>query len=383
MKKLNVLLVAPIRKFGNVSVSNGYENASFGYYYVLKKLERMSIINKVTVMSTVEPVLEYPSELYDIGLLICHPDSLSKTEDPKVQWLFKVLSVCKRRMLSIVWETDPLPDRWNFLWDNEFFTEFTSPSYFILDQIKKNTNKPVYYLPHFINVNKYSAININKKTDEEKFTVTWIGQYTERKSLSETVIAFSRVFQECDNVQLIIKYSLMAKFDKNIEDEIKRFIALNSFVNEFKPEVFIMNEKIPSKGMIDLYQKSSLFCMPSKGEGFGLPLAEASSIGIPCIYVDWSACSEVMKGLNGCYSVKYNLDTSFNMFAYGYEIESSFACPRIESLQKQFNDAYKLWNEDKEKYYRNVSNNRNLIDKKYGFNSIKNCFENLFQGVHS
>ncbi len=381
MKKLNVLIIAPIKKFGELHIDNGYANASFGMYRVLKELERKDIINKVDVISLNSHALEYPAEIYDVGLLICHPDSLSNKESEKMKWVYQVMSACKRRVLSIVWETFPLPKRWDFLWNDTFFTDFVSPSYFVLDQIKANTNKPCYYLPHYINTEKYSAIDIEEKSREEKFNVFWIGQYTERKSLDETLIAFIKTFQDCEDVRLIIKYSFMQKLQIDMEEKIKTMITLNSSIDSFKPEIYIINDKLSTEGMIDLYKSSSVLCMPSKAEGFGLPLAEVSSMGIPCIYVEWSSCKEVMYGLTG-YKVEFVLDRTYNMYGFGYDTDSYFACPKIKSLENELLDSYLFWEEDKKKYYGSVKENRDVIEYKYGFASIKNCFENIFQGVN-
>jgi Glycosyltransferase len=47
--------------------------------------------------------------------------------------------------------------------------------------------------------------------------------------------------------------------------------------------------------MANLYSSMDVLLAPSKGEGFGLPLIEAQSCGVPVITTDFSACPEVGK----------------------------------------------------------------------------------------
>ena len=43
----------------------------------------------------------------------------------------------------------------------------------------------------------------------------------------------------------------------------------------------------------DLYRRASLLCMPSRAEGFGLPVLEAMSVGLPVVASDIPAVREV------------------------------------------------------------------------------------------
>jgi glycosyltransferase involved in cell wall biosynthesis len=49
----------------------------------------------------------------------------------------------------------------------------------------------------------------------------------------------------------------------------------------------------PDKYMVDLYNSFDVFLSVSRGEGFGIPILEAQSCGLPVIVGDWTAMPEV------------------------------------------------------------------------------------------
>lgn len=60
------------------------------------------------------------------------------------------------------------------------------------------------------------------------------------------------------------------------------------------PNEWISTGYLETSRLIELYCGSSLFIFPSKHEGFGLPLLEAMTLGIPCIASSTTSVGEVM-----------------------------------------------------------------------------------------
>ena len=286
----------------------------------------------------------------------------------------------KKKYLHILWETVPLPRSWDYLWEGEesIFDGFFAASYFLVYQLKTITRKPVYYIPYYIQVPK-KYIDIERKVlTEDKFTVLIMGQDTVRKGLDEGLIAFNRAFNNIEDVQLVIKYhNLDVEQYNNFEQKILRISQSNSSCK--KNNIYILNKEMPQDEIYDLYRSSSVLLMPSRGEGFCLPIAEAMSIGLPCVYTDWSAMTEVGKSKHNR-PVKFHLDESIGMFQYGYEIGSVYAYPSVLSIMRSLYSLYDMWKKDKKNYYKQSYNNINLIDKRYNKNIISDCLIHLFKG---
>ena len=59
-------------------------------------------------------------------------------------------------------------------------------------------------------------------------------------------------------------------------------------------EEWVLTGYLETSRLIDLYRGSSLFIFPSVHEGFGLPLLEAMTLGVPCIASSTTSVGEVM-----------------------------------------------------------------------------------------
>lgn len=373
---MDILLAAPL---GNFDMKDGgYGNAAEGILSVLTKMkedEDCDIVKNVDHVSTLNiSTIELPNKKYDIVILLTHPNSFL---NPHVNTIFRnILSLAEKRFLSIVWETQPLPKNWNWLWTSDLFTGFLVPSYFVGKQIASCTNKPVYYNPHYIDINYFKSIDIEKKKNESKFSVLFMGQYTERKSIRESLISFIRAMHPHKDTQLILKYHNMGSNNIPLNVLIKNYILSNCSLPSWKSSIFELTDNLSKDEVVKLYRNCSLLLFPSKGEGFGLPIAEAMSVGIPVIYTNWSSCPEVGKA-KGNIPVDYFLDESFGMNAHGYEYGDEYAYPKLRSLTDAIREKYNLWRNNKENYYLEVSNNRNIINEKFGYNKIKKYLENI------
>lgn len=268
---MDILFVGTVGDFS--VVHGGYGTASQGMLFVLQSMlkydDKVDYITSIDYIDTLNfNAIKIPEKNYDIVFLHTHPNSFNIQNTADI--FKKILSLGKRRFLSVVWETEPLPSTWNFLWNSDLFTGFISPSKFVANQIVKNTKKPVYYVPHYININSYNKIDIDEKIkNEDIFTVLFLGQYTARKGIHEALLSYIRALHPFENTQLILKYHLMSDKEIPMDTMIKYYINTNcSF---WKSKIFILTDEMSLGDMEELYQNSSLLLFPSRGEGFGLP----------------------------------------------------------------------------------------------------------------
>lgn len=372
---MKVLFVAPL---GNFNVTDGgYGNASLGILKVLQKMcsdKSISLITEVDCLSTLNlNSFKLPDKEYDVILVVA---SVFNFLNPSISNIFeKILKLGKRKYLSIVWETEPLPKVWDTFLKSDLFDGYIIPSYFVGKQLITKTIKPVYYVPHYIDCDLFKPINIEDKDKEKNFIVLFIGQNTLRKSLNESILAYVRAMHTKKNSRLIIKAHAMSNKELPLDQIINYHISTNCSI--WSSHIDALPDKLNGDDMVKLYRNSSLLLFPSKGEGFGLPVAEAMSVGLPVVYIDWSATPEVISETPGNIAVDYYIDETTNMNLYGYEYGSQYAYPKIRSLTDAIRDKYNQWEKDKKSYYEEVQNNRSIIDYKFGYNSIKNCIMNV------
>lgn len=375
---MKILYIAPL---GNYSVAHcGYGNASVSILNVLIKLKYQKKIDKIDVISTLnieKEEIPYITELYDIAILITHPSSFSN-KDIKEK-LIKLLYKAKNRFLNILWETIPLPKDWEWMWDNELFTGFLAPSKFIYDQLIINTKKPIFYIPYYFNIDDYKKINIKDKVYEDKFTVLYIGQYTKRKGLEDSVISFVRALGDKEDCQLILKYHDMSQREIPLDTFVFHLVQCN--ILKLKAKIFSLTEKLNKNEIMELYKESSCLLFISRGEGFGMPGCEAMCIGLPVIYTNWSALPEIFENSRGNIAIPYVLETAYGMAHHKYETDSMYALPSIKSTMDALQKKYKEWKENKINYYEQIVDNDKIVDEKYGFDSIVNYLTLLFNYV--
>jgi len=72
------------------------------------------------------------------------------------------------------------------------------------------------------------------------------------------------------------------------------------------PRVVLLNGKVPSMMLPSLYRAADAFVLPSRGEGWGLPIMEAMAMGVAIIATNWSGITEYLSTENG-YPINFTL----------------------------------------------------------------------------
>jgi len=128
------------------------------------------------------------------------------------------------------------------------------------------------------------------------------GKYELRKSIIETVYAWHQEFGNDPDVELVIKTDHF--FNKEAKyNELTQWIGELGLTN-----VRVMWGSVPANDMADLYQQAHVFVLPSKGEGWGLPLIEAAAVGLPIITTWHSAHTEFLQHIqSSVITVEYDM----------------------------------------------------------------------------
>lgn len=152
-----------------------------------------------------------------------------------------------------------------------------------------DTNK-IFIVPHGVEeIFKYRE----RKANPNHFRYLWVGAANPRKGYQELIYLWSK---------------LKLDFNPKIELYIKTTRVPNTEIKQCK-NVILDSRNLNKKDLVDLYYQAHCFVFPTRGEGFGLTLAEAMATGLPCIATGCSGETEFFDDSVG-YTLKYKMGES-------------------------------------------------------------------------
>ncbi len=98
-----------------------------------------------------------------------------------------------------------------------------------------------------------------------------------RKGVDVLLTAFARAFRNTDPVRLVIKG--FPNIHNDVPDQIARLKASDPGV----AEITMINEDIDDDAMQQLFARADAMVLPTRGEGFNIPAAEAMAAGLPLV----------------------------------------------------------------------------------------------------
>jgi glycosyltransferase involved in cell wall biosynthesis len=135
--------------------------------------------------------------------------------------------------------------------------------------------------------------------NKQGFTFLSVGDWTERKGFDILLDAYCEEFTANDNVTLILKVH-MGGFTAMHKAYLKKDI--DEFLSKYKnrPRILLCMDKMYYDDMPRLYNACDCFVLATRGEGLGLPIAEAIARGLPVIVTHGSGHMDFVKdGVNG------------------------------------------------------------------------------------
>jgi len=152
-------------------------------------------------------------------------------------------------------------------------------------------------VPRIINVDEVEKEKILKKFNINPPYFFYIGLIVPYKNISNLLKAFKMIEKNYSDIKLILAgYPRLELL--NIEQLIKEL--------NLKERVFFIGP-INEKEKIVLYKNSTALILPSFHEGFGLPVLEAQSLGVPVLTSNLTALPEVA-GEGALYINPYNVE---------------------------------------------------------------------------
>lgn len=196
------------------------------------------------------------------------------------------------------------------------------------------------------NITLYPAAPLNP-TIAHTFKFYTICENNFRKNLEDLIIAFNLAFNVTDPVSLVIKTNGDIKELTEFSNNVKQSLQLTQ---PFRSEVW-MTQRISYEDILKLHSSCDCFVMPSYGEAFCRPAAEALCLGKNPIINKNSGMKDYINDQNGFlvnshktpvilknHPISGNTDY-YNARQYWYKID-------IYDLIKQLQAAYTMYKKD-------------------------------------
>lgn len=278
----------------------------------------------------------------------------------------------------VTWEADLIPDNWINIYEKYKTKKIITSSTWNKKIFEKSVNIPVYVLHHVVEEKENKSIKIKELENvvENKFVIFSMSQWQTRKGFDKLIQSYLMEFKKQDDVLLIIKTygQLMNNYAYTKEFQIN---SIREEINNYKNSVFINNGELPTAKIIALcdvlpyekiswlYSISDIFALLTRGEGFGLTIADAILNKKPVLVTEGSGHMDLIDEKSS-FLVKSNLHPFINKAEYNCDM--NWYEPDFLSARKQLRNAYDIWKKDK-KLLKNMGNNACKKINKMGLKS--------------
>jgi glycosyltransferase involved in cell wall biosynthesis len=130
-------------------------------------------------------------------------------------------------------------------------------------------------VPEGVDGARFHAHGRQPRTSARPFRFLTVGKYEQRKSIDQTIEAFAQVYANQPYAELIIKSNYFTNHHKKYNALRAKILGLDN--------VTLLWGEMTEIQLADLYRACDMFVLPTRAEGWGLPLIEAVAAGMPVI----------------------------------------------------------------------------------------------------
>jgi glycosyltransferase involved in cell wall biosynthesis len=188
-------------------------------------------------------------------------------------------------------ETDRLPAGW--VEQANQMDELWTPTEWGADVFRASgVTRPVYVVPLGIDTQRFRPAGPRARLAERTIFLS-VFEWGERKGWDVLLRAYRAAFRPDDPVLLLLKVDCRMPLPNPVQ-AIARALPAPA-----PPVGLIYNQPLSGDQLVELYQGVDCFVLPTRGEGWGMPILEAMACGVPAIATDWSGQTAFLNAANG------------------------------------------------------------------------------------
>jgi glycosyltransferase involved in cell wall biosynthesis len=185
-------------------------------------------------------------------------------------------------------EVDGIPRHWADVCNR--MDEIWVPSRWGAERfVASGVTKPIRVVPLGYDAGRFTPGSGPRAS--RRFTFLSVFEWGERKAPEVLLRAYAAAFAgpEKDDVLLLLRAN---NHDGHVD--VAAQIEALGLPNDGPPVAMLYNNQIRSSQLASLYRGADAFVLPSRGEGWGMPILEAMACGLPVIATPWSGPSEFL-----------------------------------------------------------------------------------------
>lgn len=201
-----------------------------------------------------------------------------------------------------VWETNRLHPIWIEACNNADLDEIWVPVQWNKDVFEESgVTKPVKVVPHIYNepfehlaVKSIPTIStILGEKAKNKYLFYTIGQWNERKGITDTIHAFCKAFNSKDNVALVVK-TFWGRYSNEHKNKCQN--ELKAILQQYAdaPEVILLTHNLSRQELLALHLHCQCYVLLCKSEGWGLGAFEAAAQGNEVVITGYGGQTEFL-----------------------------------------------------------------------------------------
>lgn len=208
------------------------------------------------------------------------PEGLGIALGP-LEWLPSIVG--RRRISFAVWETTRVPE--DYLHKLRSTDQVWVPTHWGRQLFERAGLDPAHLRVVPEGVDPYLFVPAATPRNPEPFRFLSIGKWEKRKGSEDLVRAFCTEFKRSEPVELVM-HAHNPYLGDHLDLQAEITHCVRDLGNDLGRVVLSPPKELPE--LIRTLQSCDAFVLPTRAEGWGLPILEAMACGLPCIVTDYS-----------------------------------------------------------------------------------------------